>query len=113
MRPASNHDKLRVPEEDSTNASTDLFVADRRCADVDVPCLCGNNRQAVPEGYLGHTAPGEGLAPKTRVTEFAKTGRQFEVVFGKGDEVMSGLTDFAIKYHLYRNQPFYGGRRIR
>jgi uncharacterized protein len=54
----------------------------------------------VPEGYVGRTTPKEGLAPKVKVTEFAKTGRQFEVVFSKGDEVISGLTDLAAKYHL-------------
>jgi predicted DNA-binding protein with PD1-like motif len=62
--------------------------------------LSAQQPQSVPEGYLGHTALKEGMAPKIKVTEFAKSGRQFEVVFGKGDEVMSGLTDFATKYHL-------------
>jgi predicted DNA-binding protein with PD1-like motif len=56
--------------------------------------------QTPPEGYVGRTTPKEGLAPKVKVTEFAKAGRQFEIVFSKGDEVISGLTDFAAKYHV-------------
>ncbi len=54
----------------------------------------------LPEGYVKRTPPKEGLAPKMKVTELSKTGRQFELVFGKGDEIISGLNDFAIKQHL-------------
>lgn len=55
---------------------------------------------ALPEGYVKRTPPKAGMAPKVKVTELSKTGRRFELVFGKGDEIISGLNDFAIKQHL-------------
>jgi predicted DNA-binding protein with PD1-like motif len=39
-------------------------------------------------------------APKIKVTEFSKTGRRFEVVLSKGDEIVKGLTEFAEKNHV-------------
>lgn len=56
--------------------------------------------EAHPDALVKRTPPKEGLAPKMKVTEFARTGRSFELVFGKGDDVHSGLNDFAIKQHL-------------
>jgi uncharacterized protein len=44
--------------------------------------------------------PEPGLAPKMKVNELGKTGRTFEVLFSKGDEVASGLVEFAEKYHI-------------
>jgi predicted DNA-binding protein with PD1-like motif len=39
-------------------------------------------------------------APGMKVTELGKTSRTFEIVFDKGDEVMSGLADFASTHHI-------------
>jgi predicted DNA-binding protein with PD1-like motif len=54
----------------------------------------------VPEGYVGRAegkAPG---APKLKVTEFSKSGRRFELVMSKGDEIVSGIAEFAEKNHV-------------
>jgi predicted DNA-binding protein with PD1-like motif len=40
-----------------------------------------------------------GMAPKMKVTEM-HAGRSFQVLFSKGDEVASGLLDFAEKNHV-------------
>jgi predicted DNA-binding protein with PD1-like motif len=41
-----------------------------------------------------------GLAPGTKVTELGANTRTFQITFAKGDEVASGLLDFAEKNHL-------------
>ena len=51
----------------------------------------------LPEGYTRGVAPKAGAAPKMKVTEFARAGRIFEVVLGKGDEILSAITEFAEK----------------
>jgi len=62
--------------------------------------------QPTPEGYVARgTRPGKGLAPGMKVTDLGKGGRTFRVNFVKGDEIMSGMTDFAEKYHI-RNGHF-------
>jgi len=61
-----------------------------------------------PEGYVPRgTRPGKGLAPGMKVTDLGKGGRTFRINLVKGDEVMSGLTDFAEKYHI-KNAHFTG-----
>ena len=62
--------------------------------------------QPTPEGYVPRgTRPGKGLAPGMKVTDLGKGSRTFRVNFVKGDEIMSGMTDFAEKYHI-RNGHF-------
>jgi predicted DNA-binding protein with PD1-like motif len=41
-----------------------------------------------------------GMAPKMKVTEMHSSGRSFQILFSKGDEVASGLLDFAEKNHV-------------
>jgi uncharacterized protein len=54
-----------------------------------------------PEGYVPRgTRPGKGLAPGMKVTDLGKGARTYRVNFAKGDEILSGLTDFAEKYHI-------------
>jgi predicted DNA-binding protein with PD1-like motif/type 1 glutamine amidotransferase len=54
-----------------------------------------------PEGYVPRgTRPGKGLAPGMTVTDLGKGGRTYKIHMTKGDEIMSGLTDFAEKYHI-------------
>jgi predicted DNA-binding protein with PD1-like motif/type 1 glutamine amidotransferase len=64
---------------------------------------------ATPAGYVPRgTRPGVGLAPGMKVTDLGKAGgRTFRINMTKGDEVMSGLTDFAQKYHI-KNAHFTG-----
>ena len=58
-------------------------------------------QQSTPEGYVPRgTRPGKGLAPGMKVTDLGKGARTYRVNMTKGDEIMSGLTDFAEKYHI-------------
>jgi len=58
------------------------------------------------EGYVPRgTRPGKGLAPGMKVTDLGKGARTYRISMAKGDEMMSGLTDFAEKYHI-RNGHF-------
>jgi len=58
-------------------------------------------QQATPEGYIPRgTRPGKGLAPGMEVTDLGKSAHTYRVHLTKGDELMSGLTDFAEKYHI-------------
>lgn len=59
-----------------------------------------------PEGYVPRgTRPAKGLAPGLRVTDLGKSARTYRVNMTKGDEMLSGLTEFAEKYHI-RNGHF-------
>jgi predicted DNA-binding protein with PD1-like motif/type 1 glutamine amidotransferase len=54
-----------------------------------------------PEGYVPRgTRPGKGLAPGMKVTDLGRGARTYRVNMTKGDEIMSGLTEFAEKYHI-------------
>ena len=58
-------------------------------------------QQPTPEGYVARgTRPGKGLAPGMKVADLGTSGRTFRVSFAKGDEIMSGLTEFAEKHHI-------------
>jgi predicted DNA-binding protein with PD1-like motif len=57
--------------------------------------------QPTPEGYVPRgTRPGKGLAPGMKVVDLGKSARTYRVSMAKGDEIMSGLTDFAEQYHI-------------
>jgi predicted DNA-binding protein with PD1-like motif len=57
--------------------------------------------QPTPEGYMPRGwRPAKGLAPGMKVTDLGKGGRTFRINMTKGDEIMSGLTEFAEKYHI-------------
>ncbi len=59
-----------------------------------------------PEGYVPRgTRPGKGLAPGLKVTDLGKGARTYRVNMTKGDDILSGLTEFAEKYHI-RNGHF-------
>jgi len=54
-----------------------------------------------PEGYVPRgTRPGKGLAPGLRVTDLGKSARTYRVNMTKGDDILSGLTEFAEKHHI-------------
>lgn len=59
-------------------------------------------QKQLPEGYVvPGPAAARGLAPKMRGEQFpTAASRTFEVTFGPGDEVISGLTEFAEKNHI-------------
>src|SRR5580693_10693296 len=58
-------------------------------------------QQATPEGYVQRgLRPGKGLAPGMKVTDLGKSARTYRINMTKGDEIMSGLTDFAETYHI-------------
>ncbi|HKB10863.1 MAG TPA: DUF296 domain-containing protein [Vicinamibacterales bacterium] len=70
------------------------------------PAAQASSPQPTPEGYVPRgTRPAKGLAPGLKVTDLGKGPRTYRVSMTKGDEIMSGLTDFAEKYHI-RNAHF-------
>jgi hypothetical protein len=57
--------------------------------------------QNLPEGYVGRKeVTARGQAPAMKVKDLGPSGHTYEVTFGKGDEVASGLTEFAEKNHI-------------
>src|SRR5579862_4458912 len=74
----------------------------------DVHAQQPTTQQATPEGYVQRgMRPGKGLAPGMKVTDLGKGARTYRVNMTKGDEIMSGMTEFAEKYHI-RNAHFTG-----
>jgi uncharacterized protein len=66
--------------------------------------LGAQQQPPLPPGYVipGPVAA-RGLAPRMRGEQLSTAGsRTFEVTFGPGDEIMSGLTEFAEKNHITR-----------
>jgi predicted DNA-binding protein with PD1-like motif len=54
----------------------------------------------LPEGYMRAQPVPPGMAPKMQVHEAAAATHVFQVNFSTGDEIVSGLTDLAIKHHI-------------
>lgn len=54
----------------------------------------------LPDGYMRAPPVPVGLAPKVRITESSGTAHVFDAIFSPGDEVLSGLTDLAIKHKV-------------
>ena len=50
--------------------------------------------------YLTRTPAQSGMAPGLKATELSPKVRTFQLVFAKGDEVISGLAEFAAKQNL-------------
>ncbi|HVY64427.1 MAG TPA: DUF296 domain-containing protein [Gammaproteobacteria bacterium] len=55
---------------------------------------------ALPEGYMRAPPVQPGLAPKMQVHEAKAEAHVFQANFGTGDEIVSGLTDLAIRHHI-------------
>ena len=65
------------------------------------PAQPATPQRPTPEGYVPRgTRPAKGLAPGMKVTDLGKSARTFRVNMVKGDEMMSGLIEFAEKYHI-------------
>jgi predicted DNA-binding protein with PD1-like motif len=72
------------------------------------PAAPAAQRPPLPEGYWPRgKRPGEGLAPGMRITDLGKGGRTFRLNFSRGDEMLSGMVEFAQK-HKIRNGHFVG-----
>ena len=54
----------------------------------------------LPDGYMRAPPVRAALAPQMRVTETTTTAHVFDVAFTTGDEILSGLTDLAIKHKI-------------
>lgn len=66
------------------------------------------SQNVTPDGYIPRgTLAGKGLAPGLQVADLGKSGRTYRVTLKKGDEIMSGLTEFAEKHHI-KNAHFTG-----
>jgi hypothetical protein len=58
-------------------------------------------QQPTPEGYMPRGwRPEPNKAPGMKVTDLGKGGRTYRIDMTKGDEIMSGLIEFAEKYHI-------------
>ena len=62
--------------------------------------LGAQSPESHPDALVKKSAVKEGLAPKMKVTELSKTGRSFQLTFSRGDDVASGLQDFALQQHI-------------
>src|SRR5262245_22689991 len=70
-------------------------------ADPDVTAQQTATQAPTPDGYVPRGfRPGKGLAPGMKVTDLGKGARTYRVNMAKGDEIMSGLTEFAEKHHI-------------
>jgi hypothetical protein len=54
----------------------------------------------LPADYMRAPPVRAGLAPQMRVTETTTTAHVFDVAFTTGDDILSGLTDLAIKHKI-------------
>ena len=64
--------------------------------------------QPTPEGYMPRGwRPAKGMAPGMKVTDLGTGGRTFRINMTKGDDILSGLVEFAEKYHI-KNGHFSG-----
>jgi predicted DNA-binding protein with PD1-like motif len=70
------------------------------CAASAAPAQAPAAQQPLPEGYMRAPPVAKGLAPQMRVTETTGTAHVFDVAFTTGDEILSGLTDLAIKHNI-------------
>lgn len=65
---------------------------------------CGANAQAppapLPDGYMRAPPVAPGGAPKMQVHETTAAAHVFQTRFSAGDEILSGLTDLAIKHQI-------------
>jgi uncharacterized protein len=67
-----------------------------------------SGRPPLPEGYWPRgKRPEPGQAPGMRVTDMGTSGHTYRLNFTKGDEVMSGMTEFAQQYKI-RSAHFVG-----
>jgi predicted DNA-binding protein with PD1-like motif len=58
-------------------------------------------QEAAPsQDYMTAPAPRPGMAPGLKATELNPQTRKFQLIFAKGDEVISGLAEFAAKNDL-------------
>jgi predicted DNA-binding protein with PD1-like motif len=68
---------------------------------IAVTSLAAQAPAPLPDGYVGRKeVTARGLAPAMKVKDLGTAGHTYEVTFGKGDEVASGLTEFAEKNHI-------------
>jgi predicted DNA-binding protein with PD1-like motif len=73
-----------------------LGVAGLAVAQAPAPAASG----PLPDGYMRAPAVQKGLAPQMKVNETTGTAHVFDVAFTTGDEILSGLTDLAIKHNI-------------
>jgi type 1 glutamine amidotransferase/predicted DNA-binding protein with PD1-like motif len=104
-------DQVQTPAFTTTFARGAEWAATGRVTQPVPPSMASAPQSAAaapptPEGYVPRgTRPAKGMAPGMKVTDLGKGGRTYRISMAKGDEIMSGLTDFAEKYHI-RNGHF-------
>jgi hypothetical protein len=72
------------------------------------PAGQGAQRAPLPEGYWPRgQRPEPGRAPGMRVTDMGAAGRTYRLNFTRGDELLSGMTEFA-QQHQIKSAHFVG-----
>lgn len=79
------------------SASTLLALVAANAALAQAPAAAS---APLPDGYMRAPAVQKGLAPQMKVTESTGPAHVFDVAFTTGDEILSGLTDLAIKHNI-------------
>ncbi len=88
--------------------TTGTTVSAQAGAQSAAPAQAPAQRPPTPEGYMPRGwRPPAGQAPGMKVTDMGKGARTFRLNFTKGDEVMSGMVEFAEKNHI-KNAHFTG-----
>jgi uncharacterized protein len=62
--------------------------------------LIAQTPEAHPEELVKQAPVKQGLAPKMKVTELSRSVRNFQITFSRGDDVRSGLYDFALQHDI-------------
>jgi predicted DNA-binding protein with PD1-like motif len=89
--PAKSRTELQAQEQALQAAGSSQEAPEARSAGAD---------GALPADYIRPSAVQPGLAPGMKVQERSGNQQIFEVRFSTGDELLSGLTDLALKNHI-------------
>jgi uncharacterized protein len=69
---------------------------------IGIATMAGRSQETASEYVSPSEAVPRGKAPRMQVQSLSRgeQGREYAVIFGRGDEAFSGLLDFAEKYHI-------------
>jgi uncharacterized protein len=72
------------------------------CAVLPAPCALASSGGAVPQGVNSSSTPAKSSAPlmKFKILNQSAQETTYAVIFGSGDEILGGLTQFAEQNHI-------------
>jgi predicted DNA-binding protein with PD1-like motif len=94
LEPASQGQASQAQESSQRSPDQERTADQQRAADQRTAGA------ALPADYIRPAAVQPGRAPSMKVQESSANQRVFEVRFSTGDELLSGLTDLALKNHI-------------